>query len=35
MADEIMAQIAALMPEEYRGEYANWNSPPRYLRFAE
>ena len=35
MADEIMAQIAALMPEEYRGEYANCDPPPlKYLRFA-
>jgi 1-acyl-sn-glycerol-3-phosphate acyltransferase len=35
MADEIMVQIAALLPEKYRGEYANWNSPPKYLRFSE
>jgi len=35
MADEIMAQIAALMPEEYRGEYANCEPLPlKYLRFA-
>jgi 1-acyl-sn-glycerol-3-phosphate acyltransferase len=33
MADEIMAQIAVLMPEEYRGEYADFKSPPKYLRF--
>jgi 1-acyl-sn-glycerol-3-phosphate acyltransferase len=33
MADEIMTQIAALMPETYRGEYANWKAPPNYLRF--
>jgi 1-acyl-sn-glycerol-3-phosphate acyltransferase len=35
MADEIMAQIAALMPEQYHGEYANWKSPPKYLRFSD
>jgi 1-acyl-sn-glycerol-3-phosphate acyltransferase len=35
MSDEIMYQIAILMPEEYRGEYANCNPPPqKYLRFA-
>ena len=35
MADEIMFQIAALMPEEYRGEYADGKTPPqKYLRFA-
>jgi len=34
MADEIMSQIAALMPEDYRGEYANCKSPPKYLRFS-
>ena len=34
MADEIMCQIAALMPEEYHGEYADCKSPPRYLRFS-
>ncbi len=33
MADEIMCQIAALMPEEYHGEYADCKSPPKYLRF--
>jgi 1-acyl-sn-glycerol-3-phosphate acyltransferase len=26
MADEIMYQIAMLMPEKYRGQYANWSS---------
>jgi 1-acyl-sn-glycerol-3-phosphate acyltransferase len=35
MADEIMVQIAALMPEEYRGVYSSWKSPPKYLRFSE
>lgn len=34
MADEIMSQIAALMPEDHRGEYANCKSPPKYLRFS-
>ncbi len=35
MADEIMSQIAGLMPEEYRGEYADCDPPPqKYLRFA-
>ena len=35
MVDEIMYQIAILMPGEYRGAYANWNPPPqKYLRFA-
>jgi 1-acyl-sn-glycerol-3-phosphate acyltransferase len=34
MVDEIMYQIALLMPEEYRGEYANCNPPPqKYIRF--
>ena len=33
MADEIMCQIAALMPQEYHGEYADCKSPPKYLRF--
>jgi len=34
MADEIMSQIALLMPEDYRGEYANCKSPPNFLRFS-
>lgn len=33
MADEIMAQIALLLPEKYRGEYAGFKSPPEYLSF--
>jgi hypothetical protein len=34
MADEIMYQIAALMPAEYRGKYINCDPPPqKYLRF--
>jgi 1-acyl-sn-glycerol-3-phosphate acyltransferase len=33
IADEIMTQIAILMPEEYRGEYTNCQSQPKYLRF--
>jgi 1-acyl-sn-glycerol-3-phosphate acyltransferase len=34
MADEIMFQIANLMPEKYRGKYALSTSPPmKYLRF--
>lgn len=35
MVDEIMYQIANLMPEEYRGKYADCTSPPvKYLCFA-
>jgi 1-acyl-sn-glycerol-3-phosphate acyltransferase len=34
MADEIMTQIALLMPAEYRGQYEKSDSPPqKYLRF--
>lgn len=34
MADEIMYQIAKLMPEKYHGEYANWsNSQENFLNF--
>jgi len=34
MADEIMSQIAVLMPEEYRGQYADCDPPSqKYLRF--
>jgi len=34
IADEIMGQIAALLPEEYHGEYAGWKGkPPQYLKF--
>jgi len=34
MADEIMYQLAGLMPEKYRGQYQNGNPPPhKYLRF--
>jgi 1-acyl-sn-glycerol-3-phosphate acyltransferase len=34
MADEIMAQIAVLLPEEYRGQYAQSDPPSqKYLRF--
>lgn len=34
IADEIMAQIAALLPEEYRGAYADQvDQPPRFLKF--
>jgi 1-acyl-sn-glycerol-3-phosphate acyltransferase len=34
MVDEIMYQIANLMPEEYRGKYANYTPPPeKYLGF--
>jgi 1-acyl-sn-glycerol-3-phosphate acyltransferase len=36
MADEIMIQIAALMPEEYRGEYAGQGkATKKYLRFSD
>ncbi len=31
MADEIMMQIACLMPEKYRGEYSACNTPPEFL----
>ncbi len=35
MADEIMAQIALLMPTEYRGNYVDCEPPPqKYLRFS-
>ncbi len=33
MTDEIMGQIAALLPEEYRGEYAGQTGQPRYLEW--
>jgi 1-acyl-sn-glycerol-3-phosphate acyltransferase len=34
MADEIMYQIAALMPEEYRGEYTDMSrATTKYLKF--
>jgi 1-acyl-sn-glycerol-3-phosphate acyltransferase len=33
IADEIMSQIANLMPVEYRGAYAQHLSPPKNLRF--
>ncbi len=33
MTDEIMVQIAGLMPEEYRGEYANvWKTTSEYIK---
>jgi 1-acyl-sn-glycerol-3-phosphate acyltransferase len=36
MADEIMGQIAILMPVEYRGQYANYDQPSeKYLHFVE
>jgi 1-acyl-sn-glycerol-3-phosphate acyltransferase len=35
MVDEIMCQIAILMPEEYHGQYTHSTPPPlKYLRFA-
>jgi 1-acyl-sn-glycerol-3-phosphate acyltransferase len=34
MVDEIMSQIAVLMPEDYRGEYKNCVTTPKYLRFS-
>jgi len=34
MVDEVMGQIAALLPEEYRGEYTSLGSTTKYLRFA-
>ena len=35
MADEIMYQLASLMPEKYRGKYASSTPPPvKYLRFS-
>jgi hypothetical protein len=34
MADEIMYQIAALMPAEYRGKFIHCDPPPqKYLNF--
>jgi hypothetical protein len=34
MADEIMYQIAALMPEPYRGEYSDMSrATTKYLKF--
>ena len=36
MADEMMYQLAKLLPEEYRGEYSDLeNATVKYLRFAE
>jgi 1-acyl-sn-glycerol-3-phosphate acyltransferase len=36
MADEMMYQLAKLLPEEYRGEYADLeNATEKYLRFVE
>jgi 1-acyl-sn-glycerol-3-phosphate acyltransferase len=34
MVDEIMVQLALLLPEAYCGEYAGWNPSQRYLHFA-
>jgi len=35
IVDEIMYQIAILMPEEHRGQYSNITSPPqKYMRFS-
>jgi 1-acyl-sn-glycerol-3-phosphate acyltransferase len=34
ITDEIMYQIAALMPEDFRGDYGNPVAPPKYLRFS-
>lgn len=34
ITDEIMCQIAALMPEKYHGEYAGLKFEPKYLKFA-
>lgn len=35
MADEMMYQLAKLLPEEYRGEYSNLgNASEKYLRFS-
>jgi len=33
IVDEIMCQIAALLPEEYHGEYAGRIAEPKYLKF--
>jgi 1-acyl-sn-glycerol-3-phosphate acyltransferase len=36
MADEMMYQLAKLLPEEYRGEYSDpENATEKYLRFAD
>lgn len=32
IADEIMGQVAALLPAEYRGVYASFSEAPRYIR---
>ncbi len=34
IADEVMVQLAMLLPSEYRGEYANISTTPKYLQFA-
>ncbi len=34
IADEVMVQLARLLPMEYRGEYANITAAPKYLQFA-
>lgn len=35
IADEIMGQVAALLPPEYRGAYTSLPETPRYLRYLE
>lgn len=35
IADEIMGQIAALLPPEYRGAYVSFSETPKYLRYLE
>lgn len=35
IADEIMGQIAALLPPDYRGAYASFPKMPKYLRYLE
>ncbi|MCS7010919.1 MAG: 1-acyl-sn-glycerol-3-phosphate acyltransferase [Anaerolineales bacterium] len=35
MADEVMRELAALLPEEYRGEYRDIERPRLYVRYLE
>lgn len=35
MADEIMRELAALLPEAYRGTYADVDTPRKYIRYLE
>ncbi|MBT3338760.1 MAG: 1-acyl-sn-glycerol-3-phosphate acyltransferase [Anaerolineae bacterium] len=35
MVDEIMVELAKLMPEEYRGAYSDIEKTPKYIRYTE